>query len=659
MNVLSLFDGMACGRIALECAGIKINTYYASEINPNSIKITQKNYPDTIQLGDIENLTEGKLKQLPNIDLLIGGSPCFKAGTLVMTNQGYKNIEDIKEGDYVLTHTNTYQKVLIPMINKSNGIYRLSTMCSEDIYVTGEHPFYSRKMFKEYHPETKTYTREFQDPIWIKVKELSKDYYVGVAINQESELPIWDGIEHTINQFKKEIICTLTGKFNNNDFWWIIGRYIGDGWTNIHKRKNRKESYIYKTIICCSKLKDELKDITQKLDGLFHYSIVEERTTYKITLSNQELYEYLQQFGKYAYGKFLTKDILNLPVDLLLSFIEGYISADGCYTQNKYSITTTSKYLAYGIGVCIAKAYHAPYSIYKVICPKKCIIEGREVNQKNKYMVKFHPDIRKQDKAFYENRYVWFPINDIEKEQYNDLVYNLEVKNDNSYTANNIIVHNCENLTITAVDRKDVCNGLIGDKSKLFWEYIRIKNLIKPKYFLLENVASMNEESKNIITEQMGVKPILINSNLLAAQDRERYYWTNIPNITQPKDKGLVLKDIMETNVDEKYYYKQDYEFYGYDKKIIARLNLKTHDLCKRVYNPNFKAPTLTAVQGGYQEKKVFDNGRCRKLTPLEYERLQTVPDNFTEGVSNSARYSMLGDGWTVDVIAHIFRNIT
>ena len=658
MNVLSLFDGMSCGQIALERAGIKIDTYYASEINPNSIKITQKNYSDTIQLGDVLELSNDKIDQLEKIDLLIGGSPCFKAGTLIMTNQGYKNIEDVKEGDYVLTHTNIYQKVLTSMINKSNDIYRLSTMCSEDIYVTGEHPFYCRKMFKEYHPETKTYTREFHNPIWIKAKELSKNYYVGIAINQESELPTWNGIQHIINQFKQETICTLTDKFNNNDFWWIIGRYIGDGWTNIHRRKNRKESYTYKTIICCSKLKDELKDITQKLDGLFHYGVVEERTAYKITISNQELYEYLQQFGKYAYGKFLTKDIFNLPVCLLKSFIKGYISADGCYTQNKYSITTTSKYLAYGIGACIAKAYQSPYSVYKDMCPKKCIIEKREVNQRDKYMVRFHPDIRKQDKAFYENGYVWFPINNIRKEQYNDLVYNLEVENDNSYTVNNIIVHNCQDLSITAVDRKDICNGLEGTKSKLFNEYLRIKNKINPKYFLLENVASMTEENKNEITKQMGVEPILINSSLVSAQERERLYWTNIPNITQPEDKGIILKDILQREVDEKYYYKQDYEFYGYDKKIIARLNLKTHDLCKRVYNPNFKAPTLTAVRGGYQEKKVFDNGRCRKLTPIEYEKLQTVPDRYTEGVSNSARYSMLGDGWTVDVITHIFKYI-
>jgi len=217
----------------------------------------------------------------------------------------------------------------------------------------------------------------------------------------------------------------------------------------------------------------------------------------------------------------------------------------------------------------------------------------------------------------------------------------------------------CVDLSITAIDRKDISKGLDGCQSRLFWEYIRILEIVKPKYFLFENVASMTNNNRDLISKILGVSYISINSNLVTAQDRERYYWTNIPNITQPEDKGLVLKDIMETNVDEKYFYKQDFVFYGYDKKIIARLNLKTHDLCKRVYNPNFKSPTLTAVQGGYQEKKVFDNGRCRKLTPLEYEKLQTVPDNFTEGVSNSNRYSLLGDGWTVDVVSHIFKNIT
>jgi len=216
----------------------------------------------------------------------------------------------------------------------------------------------------------------------------------------------------------------------------------------------------------------------------------------------------------------------------------------------------------------------------------------------------------------------------------------------------------CEDLSITAVDRKDINKGLEGKKSSLFYKYVKILYIVKPQYFLFENVASMTNENKDIITLELGVEPILIDSGLVSAQDRERYYWTNIPNIQQPKDKELVLKDIMESEVEEKYYYKKPFEFYGLDKKICGRLEVKSHDLVKRIYNPYFKCATLTAVQGGYQEKKVYDNGRVRKLTPIEYERLQTLPDNYTQGVSNTARYSACGDGWTVDVITHILKNI-
>jgi site-specific DNA-cytosine methylase len=213
----------------------------------------------------------------------------------------------------------------------------------------------------------------------------------------------------------------------------------------------------------------------------------------------------------------------------------------------------------------------------------------------------------------------------------------------------------CEDLSITKSKTRE---SLQGEKSKLFYEALRVKNIINPKWFMMENVASMNDESRDIITQHMQVEPILINSNILSAQDRERYYWTNIPVDPLPKDKGLVLKDIMEGNVDEKYYYNKPFEFHGLDKKVCATLDVNTHEMLRRVYNPNMKCATLTAVQGGYQEKKVYDNGGCRKLTPLEYERLQNVPEGYTEGVCDSKRYSMLGDGWTIDVICHIFKNL-
>lgn len=215
----------------------------------------------------------------------------------------------------------------------------------------------------------------------------------------------------------------------------------------------------------------------------------------------------------------------------------------------------------------------------------------------------------------------------------------------------------CKSLSIT--NTKEHKKGLNGS-SKLFYDFVKIKSYIKPKYFLFENVASMNDKDKNIITELLGVEPILINSNLVSAQDRERLYWTNIQVKELPKDKGILLKDIMlpKEEVESKYWYKQDFEFKGMDKKVCAILNLKGHDILKRVYNPNFKCATLTACRGGNLQKKVYQDGRCRKLTPLEYERLQTVPEGYTEGVAMTNRYNMLGDGWTVDVIAHILSYI-
>ena len=193
-------------------------------------------------------------------------------------------------------------------------------------------------------------------------------------------------------------------------------------------------------------------------------------------------------------------------------------------------------------------------------------------------------------------------------------------------------------------------------QSYLFWEYVRLLKETKPTYFILENVM-MKDHWKKVITETLGVEPIMINSNLVSAQDRKRLYWANIPNITQPEDKKLFLKDIMEDVVDEKYNITE--RFY---KKVGGTLSYKkSRSNCRNI---DRKSKTLTTGGHGISNSgstniKISDDF-LRIPTPTECERLQTVPDNYTnvDGLRDSHRYFMLGNGWTVDVIVHILKGI-
>ena len=310
-------------------------------------------------------------------------------------------------------------------------------------------------------------------------------------------------------------------------------------------------------------------------------------------------------------------------------------------------------------------------------------------------------------------------------------------------------------------------------RSALFFEFIRLLKAIKPKYFLLENVR-MKKEFLQVMSQQVsecypeipfGIEPIFINSSLLSAQSRQRYYWTNIPGIKQPEDRGIVLRDILEDNFDserdkahcidanyykgasvEQYKKKHRRQLVNKPKQVCVAVDINGHDVLKRVYSPEGKSPTVNTCQGGNREPKVVTGGAFRgraydedgkrkdkdgnsvakqtkqmlelrkdnksnaittvgkdsvvveklpdksqtiksqyykssranferqgtfhatgvqqedltwrKLTPLECERLQTVPDNYTNHVSNTRRYAMLGNGWTVEVIKHIYKNM-
>ena len=221
----------------------------------------------------------------------------------------------------------------------------------------------------------------------------------------------------------------------------------------------------------------------------------------------------------------------------------------------------------------------------------------------------------------------------------------------------------CQSLSRVRIENKEVNNGLLG-KSGIVYELQKALDIIQPKWFMAENVIPSDEDDLKEINRIMGVDGVLINSNRFSAQDRERYYWTNIPITPIPESNPLVLKDIMESDVDEKYFYKKDFEILDMKKKVCAELKVNSMEMNRRIYNPKFKCATLTCINGGYHEKKVLDNGRPRKLTEIEYERLQGVPDNFTNILINSRkipytkRCSLMGNAWNEPTIEHIFRGL-
>ncbi len=204
-------------------------------------------------------------------------------------------------------------------------------------------------------------------------------------------------------------------------------------------------------------------------------------------------------------------------------------------------------------------------------------------------------------------------------------------------------------------------DGIGGVRSSLFYQFVKIKNKLKPKYFLLENVK--NKWSK-LMDKEIGVSGIELNSLYLSGQYRPRVYWSNIEfNEINQDSKNKTIKDYLEKKPDNKYFFNLNLKKInkinnqkklksGINKIfIIPREQLKDNERQRRVYDINGKSPTLLARS---DTPKIFINKRIRKLTPLECERLQGLPDNYTSDFSNTTRYKMIGNGFTVQVIKYI-----
>lgn len=221
----------------------------------------------------------------------------------------------------------------------------------------------------------------------------------------------------------------------------------------------------------------------------------------------------------------------------------------------------------------------------------------------------------------------------------------------------------CQDLSVNKANRK----GLEGKRSGLFWQAVRAIKEAKPKYFLIENNYKMPEADLKTITETLGVEPIMIDSSTVSAQQRKRLYWTNIENVTQPVQRNLNVVDIVESSdfiedltSETKFNNKKD--ICERQTKPLRIGTIGKGGQGERVYSVYGKSVTLKANGGGRGAKTglyLIDN-KVRKLSPLEAERLQMLPDNYTklDEITTTQRYKTIGNGWTVDVIAHIFKGL-
>ena len=717
LRIIECFGGIGACSKALEKLEIDYEIADYVEIDKYAVKSFNAIHNTNFEPQDICNWDKDI-----DVDLIMHGSPCVTADSLILTKQGYKPIIDIMIGDEVLTKSNTWQKVAKKFDNGIHQTCYVDGMGFENIHCTLNHKFYVREMYRKGHKQI----RCFGEPIFKEVKDMTKKDYFGVPVIKD-EIPFYT---------------------SDTDFWYMLGMYVGDGW--LSKTTND-------IIIACNDTKlEKLK--TRLNQEKWEYTYYKERTCYKFRFSNKKIYEFIEKYiGTGSNKKNIPYEILCLPKLQLQNFYDGYLDSDGCIVNEKHQFSSINRNLIYSISLIINKLYKRPTSIYKNKVKNTKEIEGRLVNQKDWYLLRFNPNKNKQDKAFYEKGYIWYPFNKLVMDE-KENVYNIEVENDHSYVIQGCISKNCQDFSLAGKQAGGDKDS--GTRSSLMYETIRIVEKLKPKYVIWENVKNLlskkhrhNFDAYLERMEQLGYTnyyQVLNAKDYGIPQNRERVFTVSILDNSSysfefpPKQElKLKLKDMLEDEVDEKYLISDKLMIY-YDRKIkqgwrkelhldnkevssticnparnnindtfvrcqqVGTLDIKGQDIIKRVYSEEGLSPTLTNMQGGNRQPKVAtticlnskggrngveglqpslkdriydsngivtcvttsdffmpnytDNLRIRKLTPKECWRLMGFDDEDFEKASqvnsNTQLYKQAGNSIVVNVLEAILKEL-
>lgn len=515
-------------------------------------------------LGDITKVDEN---ELPKFNCIFGGSPCFVAGTKVYTDCGYKNIEDIVCGDNVLTHIGRFMPVLRVGGEHNKEIWAIRAQGFLETYCTDYHPFYVK-------------TAKNATPVKMRLKDIEPGYYVGHLINKQSY-----------------------NKYNLSDEdCWLLGRYVADGHVRKARRIDRKDSYHYALIISVGK--DKVDEFNNAVKERKFSMRTHTKSTYRATFTSMSLVNFIIDcgFGRSALTKRIPNFIIDLPKDKLQHFFDGYMSGDGCKVGEKYQATTISVELAMGLTDIVQKLYGVGCNIYYDERPATHVIDGRTVNQHDTYMVRFGIENSKH-LWFSDNDFIWYPVREIYKTDRVEDVYNIEVQDDHTYTANNIACFNCQDFSVAGKgagsmwkcrecgheynpitvhwSKRHICPECGSDqldktRSSLLVEWLRVIRTNKPKWGIYENVKNITGKNHRATfalfikeLEEYGYNvywKVLNAKDYGVPQNRERVYVIIVQKELdngkfvwpEPFDNGIRLKDVLEDEVDKKYYVKTD-----------------------------------------------------------------------------------------------------
>lgn len=497
--------------------------------------------------NDIRRVYAG---DIPKADCWCFGFPCFAKGTYILTEKGYIPIEDISVGDKVLTHKGRWRKVTATMHRDGARLWDVNGFGILPTRTTAGHPYYVTK------PDQ---PMEFK-----KVEQLDGSWYSTMVLPDAES----DG-------YSKEM-------------WWIIGRYLADGWRV--ERKDRPSGG--RIVFAISD--DKRTEFEQRLrEAKLHGTYTKERTCGKYHVCNNQLYEYLEKFGKYAHGKRIPREALCLPREKAKYFFDGYMSGDG--RSDREEATSTSAALILGMCIIAQRIGKSVPAVYYTRRDEKCVIQGRECRQRDTYTFRISS---KSVKGHYRARYVCRELYQPTESDDFGTVYNISVEEDNSYVANGAIVHNCQDISVAG---KQV--GFQGNRSSLFFRVMyligQLKEEDKPTYLFIENV-------KNLLSVNGGWD----FARLLIEMDQQGYdaEWQVLNSkdfgVPQNRERCFIIGHLRGRSTSKVF------PIEGTDEKNSVSLNLfgclnGRNSQRDRVYSGDGLAPTISTKPGGNTEPKV------------------------------------------------------